>query len=819
MVDRWHREDLAGVGAPQKLDAFSPDPRGMRPQTGFDDKEKAKAPEPATPSRPAGAAAVSAVSPKTTAEPEEEQGPRPTPSMEGSSSQTLTEAALAALPSEKRRVPSKSPRAFRSLAKSIFGMGRFLSIADEGLDRNVDVQGIVSRIALTIATPETFKKVSLNVFEKFAMDVQQPDGSVEQQIPTARLPNVLEHWQIPEDHIGIFWAMIRKMASHWDARVLPDSVNYDEFQYCLLRVLRRTRDRYCDNKVQKNHFVTHNTRRLEEEYLVAESCGKGSFGECMFVTHRVSKKKRVCKTILKAEANVPSEEVEQELNTLRRLDHPNIVRVFEWFESDAAYLLVLEAAEGGDLKKLLAKAQEDGPGDAPRAPGDPKRGIDEDLVSTLMMQALKALIYIHSEMVIHRDIKPANMLLASTDLEKPRLLLADFGVAELFEEHGKMQSIVRGTVAYMAPEVLMNEVSTRSDIWALGIVTFELLCGERPFRGDNPMAMYAQLRTGVIKYEKVLNAGGSESSVGFLKRLLTKEEAQRASAEEALIDPWFTEAAERSITPVLGGRQARRMRRSLSNYMSKGHFAKTAMNCIAAQLDTNRIEGLTAMFQSMDVDNNGKLSPAELAAGLAELGVDPDAIGQLVDTIDVNCDGQIAYSEFVASLLQTQGQLIEDVLFHAFQIFDVNRDGQISKEELSAILSDAGPLSAVLPDGKTVDQVLKEVDTSGDGKISFAEFKAYLQREGQTNTPTASIHGDGEIDGFFDAGEQLTEAFIRLALQLGRSQAELEEQAVRLKEKHWMSTVGDLKELHEEDWARLGLPLKLERALRDRMIV
>merc|ERR1719210_1722957 len=150
------------------------------------------------------------------------------------------------------------------------------------------------------------------------------------------------------------------------------------------------------------------------------------------------------------------------------------------------------------------------------------------------------------------------------------------------------------------------------------------------------------------------------------------------------------------------------------------------MNCIAAQLDTNRIEALSEIFESLDVNCDGKLSAAEFAAGLAELGVEPDSITQLVDALDMNSDGEIQYSEFVASLLTTQGRLIEDVLHHAFSVIDVNRDGVISIDELRSMLVGDGPLAAVLPDGKTVEQVLEEVDTSHDGVISFDEFKAYL---------------------------------------------------------------------------------------------
>ena len=86
----------------------------------------------------------------------------------------------------------------------------------------------------------------------------------------------------------------------------------------------------------------------------------------------------------------------------------------------------------------------------------------------------------------------------------------------------------------------MNEVSPRSDVWALGIVTFELLCGIRPFNANNPMAMYAQLRKVEVSVncEKVASAGVSECGVSFLGRALTKDVAARPSANEALDDPW-----------------------------------------------------------------------------------------------------------------------------------------------------------------------------------------------------------------------------------------------------------------------------------------
>mmetsp|Transcript_99831 Transcript_99831/g.183390 ORF Transcript_99831/g.183390 Transcript_99831/m.183390 type:complete len:146 (+) Transcript_99831:64-501(+) len=134
----------------------------------------------------------------------------------------------------------------------------------------------------------------------------------------------------------------------------------------------------------------------------------------------------------------------------------------------------------------------------------------------------------------------------------------------------------------------------------------------------------------------------------------------------------------------------------------------------------------------------------------------------------------------------------------------------ISLDELRSILSGDGPLAAVLPDGKTVEQVLREVDTSRDGLISFEEFKAYLLREGQAHEslPIAVCGHAVNVE------ELLHVTFRRIAPLLGRSEADLAAQASYLSEKHWINTVGDLRTLQSADWARLGLPLKLEQTVK-----
>lgn len=735
----------------------------------------------------------------------------------GDTSKGYPASATSSRPALLRRKSSRALgdqplKTFKSLAQGIRGLARAQVIADAGLPQDVDVTGLIRRIALTLAHPATFEKAFTSLFSRLA-DVRTEDGY---RLSLARVPELLGHWGIPEDHTSIFWALLRKHQGYFDCKSLPESISLEDSQQVLIKVLRRVRDKYCQTKVSRSNFITRNRNVFEQEYVMEDVCGKGSFGECMWVKHRVSKVKRVCKRISKEETAMPEEEVATELSILIKLDHPNVLRVFEWFEDDRNFILVIEAALGGDLKQLLASVREQRLEEEEEA-----GGLEEHLACSLLEQALRGLAYVHSMHVLHRDIKPGNMLLATVDHEHPRLLLADFGVSEIFQESVAINSIIRGSVAYMALEVFDHRPSPLSDVWAMGVVSYELLAGDRPFSADNAMAMYAQLKYTNVNLDRLEKIGVSEDGVAFVQRLLVKEESKRPLAREMLEDPWVSDSKHR--IPV--GRQARKARKSLVNFTQMSYIAKVAMNCIAAQLDTSKIEGLVNIFESLDTDADGKLSAAELAAGLAELGAEPDSIGQLLSSIDVDGDGSIQYTEFVASLLQVQGRLVEDVVFHAFHIFDVNGDGHISLDELRSMISGEGPLVALLPDGKTVEQALVEMDLSRDGAVSFDEFKNYLLSQsnghaamdlGMDRALSCAEDRDGHDD---ESGESLDLILRRLSRELGRPEAELSLQAQRLTEEHWISSVGDLQKLSEADWPRLGLPLKLERILRSRIVV
>ncbi len=148
-----------------------------------------------------------------------------------------------------------------------------------------------------------------------------------------------------------------------------------------------------------------------------------------------------------------------------RLQHPNIVGVYEYGEDDAVTFIVMEYVEGAGLRDYLNR----------------RASFDFAQLVALMEQLLNALEFAHASGVVHRDIKPSNLIVTSQGLLK----VADFGIARVDTTNLTMAGMLIGTPSYMSPEQCRGlEVDPRSDVFSVGVVLYELLTGNKPFRGN-----------------------------------------------------------------------------------------------------------------------------------------------------------------------------------------------------------------------------------------------------------------------------------------------------------------------------------------------
>ena len=213
--------------------------------------------------------------------------------------------------------------------------------------------------------------------------------------------------------------------------------------------------------------------RLSERYLILERIAVGGMGG-VYLARDEKLNREVTVKVLKedlAEDPLFVERFRREARAVAALSHPNVATVYDYGEDDGHRFIVMEYIEGRDLARLL---REEGP-------------LDPERVARIGAGIARALDHAHSAGVIHRDVKPANAIVSAGD----RVKVTDFGIARAVGESTLTATgSVMGTAQYISPEQAAGDpVGPHSDIYALGIVLYEMLTGAVPFSGDKAIAV------------------------------------------------------------------------------------------------------------------------------------------------------------------------------------------------------------------------------------------------------------------------------------------------------------------------------------------
>jgi len=459
-------------------------------------------------------------------------------------------------------------------------------------------------------------------------------------------------------------------------------------------------------------FIVDNPGVVTDFYdLEKKNLGEGSFGTVCKAKSKSTKADRAIKSVSKANLKHIAK-FKQEIELMKRMDHPYIVKLYETFEDHKSIYLVLELCKGGELFDRIIDSGH----------------FKEKQAAILMHQIMSGINYMHQIYIAHRDIKPENFLFSKekekASIEESTLKIIDFGLSKPFKP-GDTFCSKQGTPYYVAPEVLEGRYDHMCDIWSCGVMMFVLLCGYPPFYGETEKDILRQVKKANLQFDDNDWRNISEDAKRLIRRLLTKDVKDRFTADQAMNDIWITGHAPKAKDAPM----SKNLVNNLKSFRVNNKLKKAALHVIASQLHEDSIKALRETFMSLDANGDGLLTSHELTEGLkkAGLGEIPADLQQIMEEVDSDGSGMIDYTEFLAATLDRKTYIQEEACWAAFRVFDRNGDGRISKEELKLVMGESGVGDAMHTGAEALQQIMDEVDANGDGEIDFREFMTMMR--------------------------------------------------------------------------------------------
>ncbi|KAL5752498.1 hypothetical protein ACOSP7_022692 [Xanthoceras sorbifolium] len=459
---------------------------------------------------------------------------------------------------------------------------------------------------------------------------------------------------------------------------------------------------------------------FDNKYTIGKLLGHGQFGYTYVATDKANGDRVAVKRIEKNKMILPIavEDVKREVKILQALaGHENVVQFYNAFEDDSYVYIVMELCEGGELlDRILSKKD--------------SRYTEKD-AAVVVRQMLKVAAECHLHGLVHRDMKPENFLLKSTKEDSP-LKATDFGLSDFIKPGKKFQDIV-GSAYYVAPEVLKRKSGPESDVWSIGVITYILLCGRRPFWDKTEDGIFKEVLRNKPDFRRKPWPTISNAAKDFVKKLLVKDPRARLTAAQALSHPWVREGGEASEIPIDIS-----VLNNMRQFVRYSRLKQFALRALASTLNEEELSDLRDQFDAIDVDKNGSISLEEMRQALAKdlpWKLKESRVLEILQAIDSNTDGLVDFTEFVAATLHVH-QLEEHDSDKwqqrsraAFEKFDLDRDGFITSEELRMHTGLKG----------SIDPLLEEADIDKDGKISLSEFRRLLRTASisSRNVPTS----------------------------------------------------------------------------------
>ena len=462
--------------------------------------------------------------------------------------------------------------------------------------------------------------------------------------------------------------------------------------------------------VMQETLVTQKFGDPDKYYKKIKDLGSGSYGAVYLAKNVVMDNIVAIKSIEKTEDNMVDDlEIKNEINILKKLSHPNIVKIYEFFDTILYYYLVTEYCKKGELFSYI------------------KNRFSERQLAVLFYQVFSGLCYLHEKKIIHRDLKLENIMVS--DVEKDVLTgeeyfwikIIDFGTAKIFEKNKTEKSII-GSSYYIAPEVLRQKYNEKCDTWSVGVILYMTLVGVAPFDGRTDEEIIHRIKTGKYNKKNSRFVEHSEEVKDLVYKLLEMNTEKRYSAKEALNHPWFQKYGGRNLFNNFKQEDIKPYIENLFNYKYNSKLQELVIAFLVHNI-SNNYETLIIlkMFRHFNKAGDCKLTKKELTLGLYDYKEKED-VDEMVDIIfqrlDGDNNGYIEYEEFLRACIDKKHLMTRENLKYAFKFLDKDNSRTLNAQKIiSAFLAKSNKEFEAI-----FNIYLNEVDKDGDGIIDFNQF-------------------------------------------------------------------------------------------------
>ncbi|KAJ4774462.1 Calcium-dependent protein kinase [Rhynchospora pubera] len=455
------------------------------------------------------------------------------------------------------------------------------------------------------------------------------------------------------------------------------------------------------------------------KYELGKEVGRGHFGHTSIACAKKGEMKGqlvAVKIIPKAKMTsaIAIEDVRREVKMLKALSgHTHTVKFYDACEDADNVYIVMELCEGGELlDRILSRGG---------------RYTEED-AKTIVVQILNVVSFCHLQGVVHRDLKPENFLFSSRE-ENSVLKIIDFGLSDFIKPDERLNDIV-GSAYYVAPEVLHRSYSTEADMWSIGVITYILLCGSRPFWARTESGIFRSVLRADPNYDDSPWPSISPEAKDFVRRFLNKDYRKRMTAAQALTHPWLRDQQMQVPLDIF-------IYKLVKAYLRATPFKRAALKALSKAITEDEVIYIRSQYNLLEPSKDGRLSLDNFKSALLKNATDAmkeSRVHEVLNALEPLSYRKMDFEEFCAATISPyQLEALQDwehIATTAFEYFELEGNRVIKIEELANEMN----LSS------SAYSIIRDWIRPSDGKLSFLGYTKFLHGVTMRNSNARRHH-------------------------------------------------------------------------------